>query len=75
MYLYCFSVEEDLATHALVEFIKEGCTAVVPIHRIVTTIKSLVEGLEEGESVNVLWSNRREYPAIYLLSGTSFFII
>ena len=54
--------------HALVEFIKEGCTAVVPIHRIVTTIKSL----EEGESVNVLWSNRREYPAIYLLSGTSF---
>ena len=55
--------------HALVEFIKEGCTAVVPMHCIVTTIKSL----EEGESVNVLWSNRREYPAIYLLSGTNFF--
>lgn len=63
-------MEDDLPTHALVDFIKEGCTAVVPMHRIVT----IIENLKEGESVNVLWSNRKEYPAIYLLSGISLFL-
>ena len=60
-----FLVEDNLSTHALVEFIEEGCTAVIPIQRIVSN----TEGLKQGETVSVLWSNRKEYAAIYLLSG------
>ena len=38
---WCFSVEGDSHTHGLVEFIKEGCTAVIAMQCIVSNIESL----------------------------------
>ena len=67
-----FTVENELPMHALVEFCKEGCTAVVPMCCIVNTN---TESLKQGESVKILWSNRKQYPAIYLLSGISGFVL
>ena len=43
---------------------EEECTAVVPLHRI-----SEHDDLRAGQRVKVLWDNRKEYPAIFLLSG------
>ena len=57
-----FSVEDYSHTHGLVEFIEEGCTAVIAMQCIVSNIESL-------ESVSVLWNNTEEYSALYLLSG------
>lgn len=54
---------DSSCTHALVEFVEEECTGVVPLQRVIGT------SLQAGERVTVLWSNRKEYPAIFLLSG------
>ena len=54
--------EELLSTHALVRFVEEDCTAVVPLQRI-------TGDLQQGELVDVLWDNRKEYSGIFLLSG------
>jgi len=64
----CFSLlggEKTLnATHALVEFEEEECTAVVPLHRIFG-LKDYVE----GEAMSVLWNNKKEYRATFIVSG------
>ena len=48
--------------YAVVEFIEEECTAVVPMQRISGSLKP-------GEMVTILWNNRKEYSAKFLLSG------
>ena len=50
-------------THALVEFVEEECTGVVPLQRITG------ESCEAGDKVTVLWNNGKAYPAVCLLSG------
>ena len=57
-------VEDASSVYALVEFVEEECTAVVPLQRI-----SKHDDLRAGQRVKVLWDNRKEYPAIFLLSG------
>ena len=47
--------------YVLVNFIKEGCTAVVPLSRVRNTV--------DNEECFVLWHNRKEYKAYHLLSG------
>ena len=43
---------------------EEECTAVVPLQRL-----SVHQNLQAGQIVKVLWNNRKEYPAKFLLSG------
>ena len=43
---------------------EEECTAVFPLQRI-----SEHDDLWGGQRVKVLWDNRKEYLAIFLLSG------
>lgn len=56
--------EDSLLVYALVEFVEEECTAVVPLQRICNH-----ENVQAGDRVKVLWDNRKEYTAIFLLSG------
>ena len=58
------SAEDASSVYVLVEFVEEECTPVVPLQRI-----SDYEDLRAGQRVKVLWNNRKEYPAIFLLSG------
>ena len=51
-------------THALVEFVEEECTGVVPLKRI----NGNGGGFEAGDKVTVHWSNGKKYPAVFLLS-------
>ena len=55
-------MNEESRDYAVVEFIEEECTAVVPLQRISGLLKP-------GETVSVLWNNRKEYSAKFLLSG------
>ena len=55
-------MNEESHDYAVVEFIEEECTAVVPLQRISGFLK-------QGEMVNVLWNNRKEYSAKFFLSG------
>ena len=55
-------MNEEACDYAVVEFIEEECTAVFPLQRISGLLKS-------GETVTVLWNNRKEYSAKFLLSG------
>lgn len=55
-------------THALVEFTEEGCTGVVPVQRV------FGETFQVGTPVTVLWSNRKEYTAVFLYSGRQNFV-
>lgn len=48
----------------LVEFVEEECTAVIPLQCI-----SNYENMQAGQRVKYLWSNRKEYPMIFFLSG------
>ena len=54
--------EQVSPSHALIEFIDEKCTPVVPLQRLSGSLK-------QGEIVTVLWSNKMEYSACFLLSG------
>ena len=56
------STENCLETHVLVQFPEEDSTAIVPIGRVSGELK-------EGSPCNVLWNNRKVYPAIFLYSG------
>ena len=58
----CFVVNEESRDYAVVEFIEEECTAVVPLQHISGS-------LMPGETVTVLWNNRKGYSAKFLLSG------
>ena len=51
-------------THALVRFLEEDSTAIIPIHRI-----RAKETLEYGGSCTVLWSNKKVYKAFLISSG------
>ena len=53
-------------THALVRFIEEDKTAVVPVDRI-----QRKDTLEYGGSCRVVWSNKKIYKAFLICSGTS----
>jgi len=55
-----FYVDVSNDDYAIVNFIEDGCTAVVPLSR--TT-------LMEDDECFVLWDNRKEYKAYFLLSG------
>ena len=52
-------------THALVQFLDDECTAIVPIERVEDK-----ENLEYNGSCKVKWSNRKIYHAFLLFSGT-----
>ena len=54
--------EQVSPSHALIEFLEEKCTAVVPLQRLSGSLK-------QGEIVTVLWSNKMEHSARFLLSG------
>ena len=52
--------------YALVRFENENCNAVVPVARI-QGMDSL--SCKEGDQVMILWDNRKEYDATFILSG------
>ena len=52
-------------SHALVDFVKEECIAVVPSNRLSGDFLSM----KEGEDVEVLWNNGKKYTAKFLLLG------
>lgn len=52
-------------THALVKFLEEDSTAIVPVSRI-----EKKETLEYNGSCSVRWSNRKIYKGFLLMSGT-----
>ena len=69
MYTFLFILgsspgKDALLVYALVEFVEEECTAVDPLQHI-----SNHENVQVGDRVKVLWDNRKEYAAIFLLSG------
>ena len=47
-------VEDASSVYALLEFVEEECTAVVPLQRI-----SKHDDLRAGQKVKVLWDNRK----------------
>ena len=51
-------------THALVRFLEEDSTAIVPVNRIKDK-----EEFEYGGSCAVLWSNKKVYKAFLICSG------
>lgn len=57
------TTDDSCTTHTLVEFVEEGCTAVVPLQWIIE------ESFEAGYKVTVLWNNRKACPAVFLCSG------
>ena len=57
-----FVVSED--THALVRFLEEDVTSIVPVQRI-----QRKEILEYGGSCGVVWSNKKVYKAFLICSG------
>ena len=63
--IYLFSLV-DSSTYAVVNFVEEDRTGVVPLHRITG------DGLQEGERVTVLWLDKKQYPGIFLFSGENF---
>ena len=52
--------------YALVEFEAEECTAVVSFQRIFC---SDLETIQRGDMVKVLWNDKRDYLAKFILSG------
>ena len=56
-----FSCFQD--THALIKFLEEDATAIVPVHRI-----QKKETLEYGGSCGVVWSNK-VYKSLLICSG------
>ena len=51
-------------THALVKFLEEDATAIVPVHRI-----QQKETLEYGGSCGVVWNNKKVYKGFLICSG------
>ena len=66
---FLFSIQNDmnfvfLDTHALVQFLEEDATAIVPVSRLKEQ-----ENLEHGGSCIVTWSNKKAYKAMLICSG------
>lgn len=61
---YRFYFFFPLDTHALVKFLEEDSTAIVPVSRI-----EKKETLEFNGSCSVRWSNRKIYKGFLLMSG------
>ena len=60
-----FSGESVSSTvHALVEFVEEGNTGIVPLQRVNNS-----ENVQAGERITVHWYDGKKYPALLLLSG------
>jgi len=57
-------IGDNSCTHALVKFVDEECTGVVPLKRIIGGKLHIPK-----ETVTVLWNDRREYTAVFLYSG------
>ena len=51
-------------SHALVRFLEEDKTAVIPVQRI-----QQKDTLEYGGSSHILWSNKKRYHAFFICSG------
>lgn len=49
--------------HALVDFIDEDCTGVIPLKHVVT------ETFSAGQTIAVRWNNKKEYAAVFLFAG------
>lgn len=64
-YLYGMYNMPFLDTHALVRFLEDKCTAIVPVGSI-----EKKDNLEYNGSCKVKWSNRKLYYAFLLFSGT-----
>ena len=60
----------DILTNqfALVEFEDEECTAVVPFQCVFRDLVDL-EAIRSGDTVKVLWNDKQEYRARFILSG------
>ena len=54
----------ETATHALIAFVEEKCTAVIPLDRV-----TRVESVKAGEECIVTWHDRKQYNAVFILSG------
>ena len=52
----------------LVEFEDEECTAVVPFQHVSSDSVDL-KAIRSGDMVKVLWNDKREYRARFILSG------
>ena len=52
-----------LGTHALVKFVDEDCTAVIPTTRLVQCKEDI------GEFWEVIWANKKKYKVCYIMSG------
>jgi len=52
---------DSFCTHALVKFVEEESTGVVPLQCVIGA------NFKAGERATVLWNKRKEYPAIFLL--------
>ena len=66
--LFILAVEILESHYALVEFEEEECIAVVPFQRIFSDSIDL-EAVQRGDTVKVLWNDKREYQARFILSG------
>ena len=62
------ATEASVSHYALVEFEEEECTAVVPFQRI-SSSSSDVGTFRRVDLVKVLWNDKREYSAKFILSG------
>ena len=67
--LFIVPAEGSTSHYALVEFEEEECTAVVPFQRISSSSND-VGTIKRGDLVKVLWNDKREYLAKFILSGS-----
>ena len=66
--LFYVLAADNSPTHVLVEFIGDECVGVVPVHHI---LHCDVNNLGSGDKVTVIWDDKREYSARFILSGLS----
>ena len=71
-FLYVFFIvaaEGSTSHYALVEFEEEECTAMVPFQRISSSSND-VGTIKRGDLVKVLWNDKQEYLAKFILSDS-----
>ena len=68
MFFFIVAAEASTSHYALVKFEEEECTAVVPFQRISSSLSD-VGTIELGDLVKVLWNDKREYLAKFILPG------
>ena len=54
-------------THALVYFLDERKTSIVPLKRV-----DKKDGMRTGEACDVMWSDKKRYQGTLIFTGTTF---